>query len=87
MTDTAEPMSFDADQAADRLGRPFTADFLRGNLDRLPHIRLGHGRGRAGRVGFTQEHLDQIVRMHSVAPPTPAVVHEAFTPITRRRTA
>lgn len=81
-----KPLTYDVPQAATRLGGPFTVDWLRGHLDEIPHLRVGSGRGRGGRIGFTDAQLDAIVDQHTVAPKTsPALVAGDFTPITRRK--
>jgi hypothetical protein len=56
------------EQAAERLGGPFTIDWLKGHLAQIPHLKTGNGTGRGGRVGFSEAHLAEIVAMFSVAP-------------------
>lgn len=77
-----EPLVKTIDEASERMGRPFTRDFLKAHLDEIPHVRVGEGRGRGGRVGFTDEQMAEIVRMYTVDP-TP--VRTTSGPITRRR--
>lgn len=78
------PLTFTLAEAAARLGGPFTADWLRGHLAEIPHVKNGSGRGRGGRVGFTDAHLIRIVEMFSIEPDAPTSTEE-FTPITRRK--
>jgi hypothetical protein len=77
-----DPIVKSIEEAAARLGKPFTVDWLKGHMDEIPHVKVGEGRGRGGRVGFTDEHLAQIVAMNTVQPVRPAA---PAGPITRRR--
>lgn len=80
------PLTHSIESAAARLGGPFTVDWLKGHIDEIPHIRTGKGRGRSGRIGFSEKHLEQIIAMFSVDP-KPGTNPGDFTPLTRRRTA
>jgi hypothetical protein len=82
----ADPLTYSLEDAAGRLGGPFTVDWLKGHLAEIPHIRAGKGRGRSGRVGFSEKHLEQIVAMFSIDP-LPGTKPGDFTPLTRRRRA
>ncbi len=62
------PLTYSLAEASERLGGPFTVDFLKGHLAELPHIKTGAGRGRGGRVAFSEQHLIRIVDMFSVQP-------------------
>jgi hypothetical protein len=62
------PLTYSMEAAASRLGGPFTVDFLKGHLHEIPHLKVGNGRGRAGRIAFSEQHLIQIVDKFSVAP-------------------
>lgn len=78
-----EPLTFTLEEAAARLSGPFTADWLRGHLDEIPDIKLGSGRGRGGRIGFTETQLHAIVAQFTVTPASP-VASVCFTAVTRR---
>lgn len=78
------PLTFTIEQAAARLGGPFTVDWLRGHLDEIPSIKVGGGTGRSGRIGFSEAHLARIVAMFSTEP-EPGTQPGDFTPVTRRR--
>ena len=69
----SEPLTYNVEQAAERLGGPFTVDWLRKHLAQIPHLRSGAGRGKAGRVGFTEAHLAAIITAHTVEPQPQAV--------------
>ena len=78
--------SYVAGVAADRLGESFTYDWLKSNLASLPHGKTGKGRGRAGRVFFTEAHLAEIVEKYTVrsdVEPEPAQ-HEFASIVSRR---
>jgi hypothetical protein len=77
-----DPLVKNIEQAAALMGRPFTVDFLKRHLADLPHIRVGEGRGRGGRVGFTDEQIAEIIRMFTVGPRAKAA---PAGPLTRRR--
>jgi hypothetical protein len=62
------PLTYDCDQAAARLGSTFTPDWLKRHARELPHIKSGKGRGRAGRIGFTEAHLAEILVMFERRP-------------------
>lgn len=62
------PMTCDIETAAMRLGGPFTVDWLRGHMHEIPHVKNGSGRGRGGRIGFTEAHLAEIVERFTVRP-------------------
>lgn len=80
------PLTYSIDAAAERLGGPFTIDWLRGHIDEIPHVKTGRGSGRSGRIGFTEAHLTAIVAMFTVEP-APGTNPGDFTPLTRRRSA
>lgn len=80
------PLTYTLEQAAQRLGGPFTVDWLKGHIDELPHIKVGGGTGRGGRIGFSEADLAAIVLMFR-REPKPATDPGDFTPITRRRSA
>ena len=60
------PLSYSLEEAPAVLGSIFTVEFLRSHIEDLPHIRLGKGRGRAGRIGFTEDQLREIVARYAV---------------------
>jgi hypothetical protein len=76
---------YSVEQAGEILSPLFTAAWLRGHIDEIPHTRAGDGRGRSGRIGFTEAHLAEIVAMHEVRPVGP--VPPKSTVVTRRRSA
>ncbi len=83
------PLTYNIEAAAARLGGPFTVDFLKNHLHEIPHIKSGNGRGRAGRIAFSESHLVQIVDKYTVKPvdaPTPEFPSMA-SPRRRRRSA
>lgn len=80
-----EPLTYTLPAAAEKLGGIFTVDFLKKNLHRLPHLKSGAGTGRAGRVGFSEEQLKQVIEICTVDP-APAEPAESFpSMVTRRR--
>lgn len=82
------PLTYSITEAAARLGGPFTVDWLRGHLAEIPHIKNGSGRGRGGRIGFSELHLAQIVAQFSVEPDTTAPIEPRYaSAVTRRRRA
>jgi len=80
----SEPMTFDYDQAADKLGAAISASWLKAHIKELPHRKFGLGTGRSGRVGFTQGDLDLILARFAVTPDEQAANDGR---ITRRRSA
>lgn len=81
---SAARLTVSIEEAADRLGGPFTVDWLKGHIDEIPHLKVGAGTGRGGRIGFSEQHLAEIVLMFSVDP-KPSSQPGDFTPVTRRR--
>jgi hypothetical protein len=82
------PLSFNIEQASERLGPAFTVDWLKGHIDEIPHGKTGRGTGRSGRIYFTEAHLAQILLAFEVQPETaPAPGPDDFTPVSRRRSA
>lgn len=77
------PLVSDINQAAQRLGGGFTVDWLRNHLDQIPHVRTGGGTGRAGRIGFTEDHLRRIVEQFTIEPGS-LRPDDDLTPLTRR---
>lgn len=80
------PLSYNIPDAAAMLGGPFTVDWLKERVKRreVPFVKVGNGRGQGGRVGFTEDHLAQIVAMYTVTVEAPAA---EVQPVTRRRSA
>lgn len=78
------PLTYSLEAAAERLGGPFTPDWLRGHITEIPHIKVGSGNGRGGRIGFSESDLAEILLMFSVKP-APASKPGDFTPVSRRR--
>lgn len=83
------PLTYTITEAADRLGSAFTVAWLRKHINAIPHVRSGGGTGRAGRIGFTDAHLAEIVARYEIRPdgwasPTQP---EDFAPLSRRRSA
>lgn len=76
---------YNIEQAAAELAPVFTAGWLRGHIDEIPHIRAGEGNGKAGRIGFTDAHLAQILAKYEVRPPAPEPEAEFKSIRTRRR--
>jgi hypothetical protein len=79
-----EPLTYNIEEAAAKLGTAFTPDWLKHHINELPHGRTGTGTGRGGRIFFDADDLTEIVRRHkkNVAPdPQPARVG----PVSRRR--
>lgn len=83
------PLTYNIEQAAERLGPICTADWLRKHAKDLPHVRSGKGTGRAGRIGFTEGHLAEILTLLEQRPesmPAPTEPGE-FRSVTSRRSA
>lgn len=74
-------------EAAERLGKPFSVDWLKGHLAEIPHLKVGKGTGRGGRVGFTEGHLAEILLMFAVEPTPKSQPGEFSSVRTRRKTA
>ena len=82
------PLTMTIEQAAERLGSTFTVDWLKGHLHEIPHVKSGKGTGRAGRVGFTEAHLAEILLMFEQRPDeTPTPDPDDWGVRTRRRSA
>jgi hypothetical protein len=81
----SEQLSYNVEQAAEKLGGPFTPDFLIGHLPEIPHLKLGKGTGRSGRIGFSELHLAEIVQMFTVEPSEPTPPTGQFTTMSTRR--
>lgn len=64
------PLTYDINAAAARLGGAFTVEWLRKRVNRgeIPHGKNGAGRGKAGRIYFTDAHLAEIIAMYEVRP-------------------
>jgi hypothetical protein len=71
------PLTYSVEGAAARLGGSFT-------LDEIPHIKAGNGRGRAGRISFSEAHLVQIIDMFTVRPAAAGPEPEFPSMATRR---
>jgi hypothetical protein len=54
---------YSIDQVAEILGPVVTVDWLKKHLDQVPHLKSGRGTGRAGRLGFTRAHVEEIIGM------------------------
>lgn len=59
------PLTYNIERAAERIGDAVTADWLKrhATAGTIPHTRSGNGRGRAGRIAFTEAHLAEILLM------------------------
>lgn len=59
------PLTFNVEQAAERIGPAVTVDWLKkaATARRIPCTRSGKGRGRAGKLAFTEAHLAEILLM------------------------
>jgi hypothetical protein len=69
------PLTYTIDQAAERIGPLVTVDWLKKHMSEIPHRKSGLGRGRAGRIGFTETDIAEIVQMLERRPedkPAPA---------------
>lgn len=71
---------YSIEQAAEELSPVVTVGWLRKHLSEVPHVKTGSGTGRAGRIGFTDEHLAEIVKFIEKRPAAPV-----SGPVTRRR--
>lgn len=73
MTAPVEPLTLTCEQAAQRIGAAVTADWLKRRAMRgeIPHTRSGKGRGRSGRIAFTDAHLTEILRIIEQRPTAP----------------
>lgn len=81
------PLSYTVEQAAERIGPAVTVDWLKHNLATLPHTKSGKGRGRAGRVAFTEAHLHEILLLIEKRPegsPGPSKPEEFRSVVSRR---
>ena len=58
------PLTYNFEQAAERIGHAVSASWLKRHAAAgdIPHTRSGAGRGRAGRVSFTEAHLVEILQ-------------------------
>jgi hypothetical protein len=58
------PLTYTPAEAAERIGAAVTEDWLkkRAAADLIPHTRSGNGRGRSGRIAFTEAHLAEILQ-------------------------
>jgi hypothetical protein len=87
------PLTYDVHAAAERIGPAVTVDWLRKHAQRgeIPHTRSGRGRGRSGRIAFTDAHLAEIIAQLEQRPagsPAPAGPGEFRSIASRgRRTA
>jgi hypothetical protein len=59
------PLTYSCENAAARIGDAVTADWLKrhASAGQIPHLRSGNGRGRAGRISFTEVHLAEILKL------------------------
>jgi hypothetical protein len=73
----SEPLIYDYEGAAARLGNPVSVDWLQRNKQRLPHCQFGKN------VGFTEAHLFQIAELQTVLPGQLAAQDEQPTPLPR----
>lgn len=66
-------LTYSIAEAAERLGGPFTVDFLKARIKKgeVPFIKTGAGTGRGGRVGFSEQQLAAIVALYTVQPAEP----------------
>lgn len=74
----SEPLIYDYEGAAARLGKPVSADWLQKNKRRIPHCQFGSN------VGFTEAHLVQIAEMFTVLPGHAAPSVERPTPLPKQ---
>lgn len=58
------PLTYDVHAAAERIGPAVTVDWLKKHAaaGTIPHTRSGKGRGRSGRIAFTEAHLAEILQ-------------------------
>lgn len=70
------PLTYSIDQAAERLGPIVTVSWLKHNIGKLPHRKSGAGRGRAGRVAFTEADLAEILQLLERRPPGTAPLRD-----------
>jgi hypothetical protein len=59
------PLTYSCENAAARIGDAVTADWLKrhASAGQIPHTRSGKGRGRAGKIAFTEAHLFEILQL------------------------
>lgn len=84
------PLSYTITEAAERIGPAVTVDWLKHHIAELPHTRSGKGRGRAGRVAFTEAHLHEILLLIEKRPegsPGPTKPEEFHSVVTRGQRA
>lgn len=83
------PLTYNPREAAARIGAAVTEDWLkkRAAADEIPHTRSGKGRGRAGRIAFTEAHLAEILQLlehRPAAMPAPSGPDDDWGLVTRR---
>lgn len=76
----SEPLIFNYDETAARMGKPVSADWLQKNKHRLPHCQFGD------KVGFTEAHMLQIAEMQTVLPGQEVAPAEQVTPLPKAAT-
>jgi hypothetical protein len=81
------PLTYSIEQAAERLGHIVTVDWLKKRVDDIPHLKSGSGRGRAGRIAFTDQHLAEILAMLEKRPTPKGQADDEYRPVGRRRSA
>lgn len=64
MSEPLGKLTYSCERAAERIGDAVTADWLKrhASAGEIPHLRSGKGRGRAGRIAFTEAHLVEILK-------------------------
>lgn len=84
------PLTYNVQQAAERIGPAVTVDWLKKHIKEIPHTRSGEGRGRAGRVAFTEAHLAEILQLLEKRPesmPAPDQPEDFRSVVSRGRRA
>lgn len=86
------PLTHNIEEAAHILGPVASVDWLKKAVaaKKVPHVRSGNGRGRAGRVAFTDAHLAEILLLLEQRPedsPAPDGPGEFRSVVSRGRRA
>lgn len=86
---TAPTLTYNCEQAAERIGAAVSSDWLKrhARAGDIPHTRAGKGRGRAGRLAFTEAHLAEILLIIEQRPdtlPAPDPAPGEFTSVVSR---